>query len=1607
MKHKLFFKLLLSLVIVMQMTSFSFAQTFSYDENSGENGFKLKSSSKNALVLQHTIEKFYLSDIEVEGETMKKINYGLSVIPLVVGAPNVPTVGRYILIPKDAKIQINVINKQTETYQNIKIAPAAAVPFDTEEQKPAVKGKTYQENAFFPAKIYHSEVTEVRGMTMAVINLSPFQYNPVSEELIVNKNIELEIEIIGGKGNYVESRFRNHYWDQILEDLVYNTQDIPEIDYSKRFAGTKDGEGCDYLIIVPNKPDFISWADSIKLFRTEQGINTKVVTTDDFGGNTLDNVKDFINTVYETWDPVPAGVLLMADYGNDDNTITSKSYPHPYEGNYITDNYYADYTGNHLPDFVFARMTARNANELEIMVNKFINYEKNPPVDADFYNHPITALGWQTERWFQLCSESVGGYMANVLGKEPVRINAIYDGNPNVDPWSTASKTNLIVDYFGPNGQGYIPASPSELGGWTGGNAAGVVAAINSGAFILQHRDHGSTTGWGEPGFHSSHISQLNNVDKLSHIFSINCLTGQFDVAGECFAEKFHRYNNGGALSLTAASQVSYSFANDSYVWGMYDNMWQDYMPDYGGNQIEQRDFLPAFGSASGKYFLDYTNWAADPSVEIVTYRLFHHHGDAFTTVYTEVPQEMNVNYSDVVVSGNNVIDVEAEEGAIIALSVDGELIGIAESAGGSTNVNFDMQVPGTHIKIVITKQNYFRHEGDILVIAPEGPYIVKSSFVINDEQGNNNGELEFGETISLDLSIKNLGTEDATDIVVNITSADEYITMIDEEESFGNLSPDEESTIEDAFSFTINNNIPDQHYITFSFSATDGNEVWESVFSIKANAPKIEILDMIITEINGNGNSCIDPGEEANVSIQFTNNGHAVTTEGLSKIMSESEYLTINSGEYSFETLNIDEIMTADFNITISEEINMGSSISFNNLVEAGSYSALKEFGFKVGLIIEDWESGDFNKYSWQNSGNNDWVITDVEPYEGTYCAQSGNIGHNQESSLSISYYVSFDDKISFFVKTSTEGGYDYLKFYIDGSVKDSWSGIADWTEVEYDVTEGEHTFKWEYKKDGSATGGEDAVWVDYITLPTMLFPKVDAGEDGEVCQGGSTDYQLNAEASDYESLNWSTSGDGTFSQSDIIDPVYTMGANDEANGFVELSLTAVGANGDVSNTMLLKVVEMPLQADMPQGETNVCFAAQEEIYTITDGTEHYIWTITPADAAEITTNENMAYVSFKDGFSGEASLSAVAYNVCGEAEASEALTIQVAEQASAVFMGDAQSCVGTEAILKIELSGVAPWQVELTDENGAEIYFEATESPYELAINTEETMTYTLVTIKDANNCEGVADGSALVTVNDLPTAVLIAEDTEVCAGELIEVELELTGAAPWVVSLGNGSDISQEFELSNASEIVEFTAPYTSFDLQVNTISDANECTGTSEGVAAIDVKASPMVDLGIDTAICMDRVYILDAQNEGSVYDWSTGETTQIIEVDKTMADANNDAIISVEVTNPTGCMSTDEVIIHFKDCTGIDELTADDIELMPNPNNGRFILNIPAHKDIINISIRNSLGELITEIQKSQIQEQMNLDLSYLSNGVYFVIIRSSENQLSKRFIIRK
>jgi fibronectin type 3 domain-containing protein len=112
---------------------------------------------------------------------------------------------------------------------------------------------------------------------------------------------------------------------------------------------------------------------------------------------------------------------------------------------------------------------------------------------------------------------------------------------------------------------------------------------------------------------------------------------------------------------------------------------------------------------------------------------------------------------------------------------------------------------------------------------------------------------------------------------------------------------------------------------------------------------------------------------------------------------------------------------------------------------------------------------------------------VQSSEKYSGTYAAKSGAIGDNTNTELSLSLNITSSGNISFYQKISSESGYDFLRFFIDGVQQGEWSGSGSWTQQSYAVTTGTHTFLWRYLKDVNTVSGSDCAWIDHLNFPAF----------------------------------------------------------------------------------------------------------------------------------------------------------------------------------------------------------------------------------------------------------------------------------------------------------------------------------------------------------------------------------------------------------------------------------------------------------------------------------------------------------------------------------------
>ena len=293
------------------------------------------------------------------------------------------------------------------------------------------------------------------------------------------------------------------------------------------------------------------------------------------------------------------------------------------------------------------------------------------------------------------------------------------------------------------------------------------------------------------------------------------------------------------------------------------------------------------------------------------------------------------------------------------------------------------------------------------------------------------------------------------------------------------------------------NANIPEARYIKImddGDGSASGNHIGFDLDAIQVLEPisgvYLTMLNHSIDDASGNGNGRIDVGETVNLNFTIRNSGDITAQNTVGTITCSDPYITIVAGTSNLGNLAQGQSGNGTFTLTASPDTPIGHpfSVNINFTANNGTYTKDFTLGYSVGLILEDFETGAFTSFSWVQGGNQPWIITNVQPYEGVYCAKSGAIGNSQKSDLSLAINVAGSDSISFYYKVSSESGWDYLKFFIDATVAGQWSGTADWTRVAFPVVAGNHTFKWEYMKDGSSASGSDCSWLDFIVLPSPV---------------------------------------------------------------------------------------------------------------------------------------------------------------------------------------------------------------------------------------------------------------------------------------------------------------------------------------------------------------------------------------------------------------------------------------------------------------------------------------------------------------------------------------
>ncbi len=350
---------------------------------------------------------------------------------------------------------------------------------------------------------------------------------------------------------------------------------------------------------------------------------------------------------------------------------------------------------------------------------------------------------------------------------------------------------------------------------------------------------------------------------------------------------------------------------------------------------------------------------------------------------------------------------------------------------------------------------------------------------------------IEFGESAALNLNITNFGSQSLHNIVMTMTETDPYVTLTDSTESIALLAGGQNLVLPGAFDFDVASDVPDNHPFTLQIQMTSTEQNFTKQVNLKAYAPVFHITGIVL---NDGDNGKLDAGESTDMLVTLKNIGGAKAS-GVNIVLSTLDpNLTLNVNNATINQLKADSSEILTFHVTGSDQAAFEHIYRIHADITANNNFAVSDSLFLFsGEIVEDYETGGFTKFQWFNTGTWPWQMETTVKKEGAYSGRSGVIQHDQESVINLNAMVLEDGYISFWKYVSCEHdgsgnkNYDYFAFYIDNFEMGKWDGEIPWSFETFPVTEGYHTFTWQYHKDYSVSTGLDGGILDYISFPLM----------------------------------------------------------------------------------------------------------------------------------------------------------------------------------------------------------------------------------------------------------------------------------------------------------------------------------------------------------------------------------------------------------------------------------------------------------------------------------------------------------------------------------------
>lgn len=719
--------------------------------------------------------------------TLDEKDFDMIEIPYIgyttqIGEPMVPMVTRFIEVPRDVNANVEIKFVESQILEDFLVMPfqePVVALADARIPEFTINELMYRRDDFYPFKnaTIDGEKADqpiiIRGHRIIAVNIFPVQFNPVKEQVRVCSKIEVRInydepsQIMGVPESKISLEF-----EDFLKQIILNYKDIIALPEKKE-------QGSDYLIITFD--DFYKAAMKLSAWKERKGLWVEVVNTTQISstGPTAQDIANYVQNAYDTWKPAPAYVLLLGD-SEFIPPHYELAHPAPQHGGFHigTDLFHFTVDGQDwFPDIFYGRISVDTLNEADIIVDKIIEYEKNPPNNPQFYQNisavamfeDVTTSGREDHPFFSRADQ-----IRFFLAGEGYNVERLYwDNNPGTPPSPSRY-------YNGTN----LPAALNHPGYPWDFDAGDINDAINDGRFLVYHIDHGDSRnfwnhlaggwgggdGWAYPEYIIANLTGLTNGDLQPVVISIDCNVGWFDGETdqiddpalsrsiECFSEEITRRQNSGAVAAIGSTRLSYIYANDDLAKGLIDAVWPSYDITTASGGLYKLGQILMYGKA---YVANQHGYNA--SFTNTTYNLYHLFGDPEMDIWTNEPQKLHVRHPEKIGAQGlqsfmvNVTDSDTGlpvHHAKVCLQKGPQLLKVSYTDPyGLAYFDVHSSTCGD-MNITVTKHNYRPYLGEIeltswgatLTVTPKsGPPNINAVLTGNNFDGSESVDIYFG----------------------------------------------------------------------------------------------------------------------------------------------------------------------------------------------------------------------------------------------------------------------------------------------------------------------------------------------------------------------------------------------------------------------------------------------------------------------------------------------------------------------------------------------------------------------------------------------------------------------------------------------------------------------------------------------------------------------------------------------------------------------------------------------------------------------------------------------------------------------------------------------